>query len=261
MSQKKLVLLGAGWLGKSFAEMFAKKGAVVFAGSRKIKEIETENEVNYFPLQFDGDWHFQLSEEEIQQTDWLVIMLPPTHFDDYAAALVNAVQLFPKTTSILFTSSTSVYAEMEGVVDESSPLNTEHAVSKAETQLVQLFGQRLTILRLAGLIGTNRHPSKFFVKKGIINDGLAPVNLVRREDVIQACIAVIEANRVGEIFNICSPQHPSRGDYYREAASNLFGVTIPSDQKGCGKTVDGSRIESELRFNYAFKIDEWPIFR
>lgn len=261
MSNRKIVLLGAGWLGKAFAESLAKKEFDVYAGTRKIQQEHVENQCTYFPLRFDKTWNFELSPSIIQQADWLILMLPPTHFENYAEALLNAVSQFPSSTKVLITSSTSVYADVDGMVDENGMLLQEHVVTQAENSLRKEISSRLTIVRLAGLIGPNRHPAKYLLQKGIIVNGNAPVNLTRREDVVQACLQIIQNDVTYKIFNICSPQHPTRADYYGNATRNLFGEELPADGIGSGKTVDGSRIERELHFNYQFKIDEWDVFR
>jgi nucleoside-diphosphate-sugar epimerase len=142
------------------------------------------------------------------------------------------------------------------LLNENSALDENHAVTKAENLLQKNFKERLTILRLAGLIGENRHPVKYFLNKKDIPNGLAPVNLIQLIDVIQGFLIVIQEKKVNKIYNICSPQHPSRMDYYGEIAQQKFGVELSFLAEGEGKIIDGSKIVKESGFHYNTSIFE-----
>ena len=143
---------------------------------------------------------------------------------------------------------------MNEIVDENSALDKNHTVTKAETLLLKNFKERLTILRLAGLIGENRHPVKYFLNKKDIPNGLGPVNLIQLTDVIQAFLTVIQEKKVNQIYNVCSPQHPTRMDYYGEIAQQNFGVQLSFLAEGNGKIIDGSKIVKESGFQYNTSI-------
>jgi len=119
-------------------------------------------------------------------------------------------------TQIILLSSTSVYPDDAGEVDETCtllPTGPGLIQLNYEKALQAVFPQ-LVILRLAGLIGEGRHPGRFFAAKRQIPNPEAPVNLVLLNDVIEGCVQVIERNVKGETFNICADEHPERGSYY-----------------------------------------------
>ncbi|MEL7162571.1 MAG: NAD-dependent epimerase/dehydratase family protein, partial [Bacteroidota bacterium] len=135
---------------------------------------------------------------------------------------------------IVFTSSTGVYGEQEGELTELSPrqpnTHSARAVVAAENWL-QEHEERVSILRLAGLIGPERHPGNFYGgKQRPIPNGDAPVNLVHRDDVISA-IRLDLAQPAPGLYNVCAVAHPPKGEYYT-AAARLLGRKIAGVQAG-----------------------------
>ena len=257
--KKNCVIIGCGWLGQPLGVEIAKLGYNVFGGTRNAEKINELSQlgINGFKIDFnEQEISLDLSSEQIQTTSLVVFSVPPTGFSNYGEALLTIAKLFPHEAHLLFTSSTGVYKEANEIVDESSALDENHAVTKAETLLLNNFKERLTILRLAGLIGENRHPVKYFLNKQDIPNGLAPVNLIQLTDVIQAFLTIIQEKKVNQIYTICSPQHPSRMDYYSEIAKQKFGVELSFLSEGNGKIIDGSKIVKESGFQYNTSIFE-----
>ena len=257
--RKNCVIIGCGWLGQPLGVEIAKLGFTVFGGTRNAEKINELSQlgINGFKIDFnEQEISLDLSSEQIETTSLVVFSIPPTGFSNYGESLLTIAQLFPDETHIIFTSSTGVYKEVNEIVDENSALDENHAVTKAETLLLHNFKERLTILRLAGLIGENRHPVKYFLNKQDIPNGLAPVNLIQLTDVIQAFLTVIQEKKVNQIYNICSPQHPTRMDYYGEIAQQKFGVSLSFLAEGNGKIIDGSKIVKESGFQYNTSIFE-----
>src|SRR5690606_15302388 len=83
-----------------------------------------------------------------------------------------------------------------------------------------------TVIRLGGLIGPGRHPGRFFSGKKNVPNGMAPVNLIHLDDCIGLIEAVIEKNIWNGVFNACAPQHPSRQEFYSNAAKSA-GLPLP----------------------------------
>jgi nucleoside-diphosphate-sugar epimerase len=257
--KKNCVIIGCGWLGQPLANEIAKLGFTVYGGTRSSEKINLLSQlgINGFKIDFnEQEISLDLSSDQIQNTSLVIFSIPPTGFTDYGESLLTIAQFFPQETHIIFSSSTGVYKEVNEIVDENSALDENHAVTKAETLLRNNFKERLTILRLAGLIGENRHPVKYFLNKQDIPNGLAPVNLIHLTDVIPAFLTVIQEKKVNQIYNICSPQHPSRMDYYGEIAQQKFGVELSFLAEGNGKIIDGSKIVKESGFQCNTSIFE-----
>jgi nucleoside-diphosphate-sugar epimerase len=129
------------------------------------------------------------------------------------------------------------------LVDENSPIDETHDVTQIEKLVSTYKPNKSTILRLGGLIGPKRHPVHFLAKR---NQNVNPnqvVNLVHQEDVTRVIEAFVEKPTFG-IFNVCSSQHPSRKDYYNEAANafDLEPIGFEKSTSEKGKIVDSSKL-------------------
>jgi NAD dependent epimerase/dehydratase family enzyme len=103
---------------------------------------------------------------------------------------------------------------------------------------------------MAGLIGPNRHPAKFFAGRTAIANGNQPVNLIEQQDSIQIILNILSKNYWGEIVNACASEHPTRKDYYAESCRK-FGFELPEFiEEGEGKIVNNEKSIVELGMRY-----------
>lgn len=264
MSTKNVAIVGMGWLGIPLALSLKKEGHKVFAGSRYKEKVNQFNESGLigFQISFDTDSiKIHLTREERDQIDYLIICIPPSGFSNYAESIASIVTCFNSKTKIIFTSSTGVYEEGNMEVTEDSNKIAEHLVFLAEQKLKEFAEDRVTIIRLAGLIGENRHPVKYFIQKNLIPNSNAPINLVCQQDVIRAIELILEKQLFGKTYNIVNPSHPSKKDYYLTSAKELYN-RIPNTEAGIGgKLVLGTKFEEETGFTYNFPINDWDEFR
>jgi nucleoside-diphosphate-sugar epimerase len=263
MSKKSVAIIGFGWLGKPLALALKEDGHTVFASSRNDDKITEINDLGItgFKITFGNDnVEVDLNFALIQEIDFLIITLPPSGFEIYTESMTQISSKFSSKTKIIFTSSTGVYRDTDSIIDETGAVIKNHPVYLAEQKLREVAKKRLTILRLAGLIGMNRHPVKYFIQKNVIPTGSSPVNLVRGEDVIRAIIDIIEKDLIGEVFNIVSKEHPDRVAYYSTAAKSIFDISLCSEKQTPGKTIDGMKFVKNTRFNYKYSIFEWDAF-
>ncbi len=130
--------------------------------------------------------------------------------------------------------STAVYGHSKQACKETDtpiPIKASgQAVLNAEQALQAHFGTNLTILRLAGLIGPNRHPGQFLAGKRTLKNPDVPVNLIHQTDCIGLIKAIINQDAFGEIFNGCASHHPIRKAYYQHAAK-VIGLPQPQFQE------------------------------
>ena len=244
------LVIGFGWLGKPLALELKNKGYNVFASSRDVEKMNTMQNDGILPWHYDANT-INIFPEWFTELDIIVFNLPPSNVDDYPGALEEIAANAPEKCSILFTSSTGVYENMEGLVDEDSPLIQNHTVTLAEKAL-ENSGKNFIILRLAGLIGDERHPVKHLSGKTLGN-GSHVVNIVHRDDVIRAIIELFHAEKTNVIFNVCYPDHQTREEYYTRCAiaRNLAPPNF-TESIGTGKIVSSEKLEKEL--NFTFKI-------
>jgi nucleoside-diphosphate-sugar epimerase len=129
----------------------------------------------------------------------------------YLDGAQNLLRAFPRAT-LLFTSSTSVYAQSDGsVVDESSPAEPRHEKGKIlrETEELVLAAGGI-VARLGGIHGPYR---SFFLSR--LLEGRTPsetndrlINQIHRDDIVSALVLLAD-RRVecrGEIFNVVADE-------------------------------------------------------
>jgi len=250
-------IIGCGWLGQPLAKRLIQKDFHVYGSTRFNEKIISLNEQGIigFKINFENESVLlDIPSEVIQHAHSLIFTIPPTGFVDYGNSLLTIVKLFSEETNVIFASSTGVYKEINGTVNEESECNIDHPVFKAEKLLQAHLGNRLTILRLAGLIGENRHPVRYFLNKPNIPNGLAPVNLIPLEDVLNAFIQAVTYTLKERVYTICSPEHPTRMEYYSQIAAQKFGVELSFLPEGNGKIVDGAKFVKDSDFQYTTSI-------
>lgn len=248
----KIALIGCGWLGRPLAQEFLKNGNTVFGSSTSPEKLAELESLGIIPFLYDGERNVLLP-PAVRNVDCLIINFPPSKSENYPIQIEELLKQLPDACKVIFTSSTSVYQDLEGEVDEKSPTKMDHSVFLAEEKL-RHSGKQVTILRLAGLIGPNRHPVKQLSGR-IIKDGNMAVNLVHLTDVIAAIKIILDKNAWGKTYNICWHDHPKKGDYYLNAAE-IYGVIPPVIQYSNlkGKSIDGGLISFELGFQYNHSI-------
>ncbi len=185
---------------------------------------------------------------ELLDADAIVITLPPGKAGSsqhYETALRTLASQAPASVKWIFCSSTSVYPELNGVVteeDASPECLTRSAVSLLKMESV-FQSSNTTVIRLAGLIGPGRHPGGFFSRKGVQKGGNAPVNLVHQSDAVDAITWILEKGLWREVYNVCSPEHPQKGEYYTRMARQI-GLDPPafSDENTDWKIVSSDKL-------------------
>lgn len=264
---KKVAIVGLGWLGMPLAMSLAAKGWQV-TGSKTTRDgVEAARMcgIDGVELRLEPELICDTDElDELMNVDALVITLPARRSGPGETFYLQAVQeivdsaLAHHIPRIIFTSSTSVYGDIDGTAKENTecrPVTASGRVLKElEDWLHNLPGTQVDILRLAGLVGPGRHPGRFFAGKSA-PDGQHGVNLVHLEDVIGAIELLLQAPKGGHIYNICAPSHPPRSTFYPLMARQL-GLAPPvfSEAQGerKGKIIDGNRICHELGFEYQY---------
>ncbi|EBE9340603.1 SDR family oxidoreductase [Salmonella enterica] len=271
---KKVAIVGLGWLGMPLAMSLAARGWQVTGSKTTLDGVEAArmSGIESYPLRLEPELVCEADDlDALLDVDALVITLPARRSgpgeDFYLQAMQELVDsaLAYRIPRIIFTSSTSVYGDAQGVVKENTPRNPVTAsgrtLKELEDWLHNLPGTSVDILRLAGLVGPGRHPGRFFAGK-TAPDGQHGVNLVHLEDVVGAITLLLQApkgghiyNKGGHIYNICAPAHPARNVFYPQM-TRLLGMAPPhfrdAPDNGKGKIIDGSRICNELGFEYQY---------
>jgi len=155
---------------------------------------------------------------------------------------------------VIFVSSTSVYQNTNTITSESDEAESaESALFQIENLFRNNTHFQTTIVRLAGLIGPQRHPGYFFRNGKKVLQANAPVNLIHLDDCIAIIQEIIEQNVWGETFNACSDTHPSKREFYSHARQ-LLDLAPPEfidSDKEKYKVINNMKVKQTL--NYSFK--------
>jgi len=254
--KEKVTIIGGGWLGIPLAASLHQMGFNVVVSSREVEKWELFKNNSWSPLGVtfsEKDVAFNLLGNNLLETNVLILALPPTGFINYPAIIASIIAQFPADTQLILLSSTSVYEDTIGSVNESSRLKNSSPLVLAERLVARQKNH--CILRLGGLIGPKRHAIHQIIKKSMpLSNGIAPVNLVHLNDVISAIKLLLSEKIIGKTLAVCSPEHPSRSDYYNAAAHFFYAKELIFTDGVLNKTVDGSAIEKWDNFCYSTSI-------
>ncbi|MBF0297348.1 MAG: hypothetical protein HQK51_01425 [Oligoflexia bacterium] len=239
MNIKTISILGAGWLGTELAsKLLLENKYHIKVSTTSINKIDkfikmglepylinfspTLNNMSASGINSDNNFlHFFKS-------DLLIISIPPkvkTYGEEFhlnqIKELINYLLSVPNSFDgyIIYLSSTSVYGDYQGIVDEETPATPSKASGRVilavENILKEKFTNKLTIIRLGGLIGPGREPSHFSKKNPKLIDSNLPINLIHLDDACRVIISVIKESAWNETFNAVSDEHISKNEFYK----------------------------------------------
>ncbi|ARD44679.1 hypothetical protein [Colwellia sp. PAMC 21821] len=268
-------IIGCGWLGQALAKRLLASHTDIMASYQSPQTGEHLSVLDIpatqliLPLVDDVLRSNHLDnlagvEPRLFQKNVLIIAIPPQLKKgrlDYPLKIQQLVHLaeLGKTQHIILLNSTAIYNGLAGRVDETSELDvTAEKVGSllAAEQAVKKFSKRVHILRLAGLVGPNRHPGKFLQAKRIFENASAAVNLVHQTDVVNILEKLIQldsAQSKQNIYNVVSHTDSNRQRYYQVAAQAL-SLPVPKfaieQQQNEGKKIIGATLRGELSYDY-----------
>ncbi|MCF2858854.1 NADP-binding protein [Pseudoalteromonas sp. SMS1] len=254
MMSKRVIVLGAGWLGNALARDARTAGWQVEA-TRRVADHDAQ--ISAFCLT-GSQLHHTLT---LHDAYW-ICAIPPrmrqpdsNYLETLEQALITAESMACK--GILLCSSTAVYGTDEGVFTEQSMLapkdsKRQQVLQSAET-LVQNAGGK--IVRLAGLVGPEREPGRFISGKHLSSSSLARVNMLHQQDAVNGVMCILDNwQDAAPIYNLCHPSHPTKQDYYQQHCTREGSAppTFASNTKS-ERIIDGSAI-CQLGFHYQHDI-------
>lgn len=267
-------ILGTGWLGGAlFKTLVSNTTFTVYGSSRKAAiraALQSYCQEQHQLFAIDAP-NFSERDAAFFSADTLIVTIPPGRRQE------NGVEQYPATINaiirqaeangikhLIYTSSTGVYGNSLGIVNEDTPTAPATNSAKAVVAAEKCFLASTipsSILRLAGLYGPDRHPGRWFANKTAIPNSDAPVNLIHRADVVAAILRVIEnppTTAKNQLFNVCAASHPSRADFYSNAVLAL-GRQVPEMQAGgaTNKQIDSNKLRKTLHWQPTY--DNLPL--
>jgi len=262
---KKISILGAGWLGSPLALQLKENGNQLKVSTTTLEKISffKQHHIESFLINVGSNSDNENIDKLFSDTDILIITIPPGRTQNvesnYVEKIKSVIPFIEKhhIKEVIYTSSTTVYLSLKGEVNEDSVINP---ISEMDKQIFEIENILLnnpnfnaTILRLGGLIGEDRHPVRFIVKKEIVEDANNPVNMIHRSDIIRFFEKIVEQPIPNEVFNIVAPIGLNRRDFYTQEARKLNLSPIPKfvdNPDADMRKVNGEKITKRYNLEY-----------
>jgi hypothetical protein len=260
-------ILGCGWYGKALGIELVKIGIVIKGSTTSVEKLASLETEGIRPYLINLSPENKVIEDDFFTCDILWISIPPKARAgkglEYIAQISELAGLINTYAikQVVLISSTGVYGDNNTVVtevDEPSPDSESGKILlEAESILRRETGFTTTIIRFAGLIGPGRDPGRFFAGKTDVPNGNAPVNLVHLKDCLGLSWAIIERLAFGHMFNAVAPQHPSRAEFYMQAAERS-GLEKPHfiSEKRTWKIIESVNVPKLLQYTYKVSLTE-----
>ena len=271
---KKISILGCGWLGLPLGKSFVDQNFVVNGSTTNFGKILTLENAGIKPhivsiseSRIIGHVNNLLSESSV-----LIIAIPPKLRGDakenFVQKMRNLIPFIEKSVveRVVFISSTSVYSDYE-ILENETQFVDENTICEPKTEsgkqllavehmLMSNRNFQTTIIRFGGLIGVDRNPTNYLAGKSDVENPNAPVNFIHQKDCIGIINAVIEKNVWNTIFNGVAPNHKTRKNYYSQKAAELqLKTPIFNESKtSFGKIVSSEKAISILEYQFVEKI-------
>ncbi len=165
MSEKQILIFGAGYSGKAFARA-SKDAGTILGTTRATEKFEALRQAGIQPLLFDGALTLEIS-DALEKTTHLVVSVAPEEAGDPVlnAARQTIAAKMPALEWIAYLSTVGVYGDHGGGwVDETAecrPVSERSMLRVAAEQdwlkLGRDIGRPVAILRLSGIYGPGRN--------------------------------------------------------------------------------------------------------
>ncbi|NIY93321.1 NAD(P)H-binding protein [Vibrio diazotrophicus] len=269
---KRIAIIGAGWLGLPLAKQLDKQGYSVIASRTSdagLLELK-ENGIAGFVCDLNNPQGLAdtLSKFNI---DTVVGSFPPGfrrgQGDEYITQWQTLTEkaLSSEVQKLVMISSTTVYpdrademceqdASLELTVNNDEFSANAKKMLQAEQTVID-SGLDYVIVRCSGLIGPNRHPSRFAAKLKQVSR-LAPANMLHLNDAIGATVFAIE-HLNHTIVNATTPATVSKAEFYQAAlkAANLDEELPPIVDVADKRIVSNKLIKAGYKFHYSHTLE------
>lgn len=233
MQTNQISILGCGWLGLPLAVFLSQKEYTIKGSTTSIEKTEILKGVGIRPFLI------QLNEKRVvgdiinflKGSRVLIINVPPGMRGDspvpFSSKLENLINhiINSEIEKVIFVSSTSVFGNFQGEVDENTKPLPDTSSGKDLLMSEQLLMSRIefntAIVRFGGLIGEDRHPVYYLAGRENLKGGNAPVNLIHQKDCIGIIYEIINQKVWGKIYHGVFPEHPLKKEYYLQKAKSL----------------------------------------
>ena len=231
----KLFAFGFGFTALRLVDIYADEFERI---SGTVRHAEKRDELHRQKLDaylFDAVEHSEIA-SRIKEADVLLVSVPPGRSEDPVLSAFGQQIEAGTARQVVYLSTVGVYGDHGGAwIDEdtavSPQVNRAHARVTAERRWKEVAGERLAVLRLAGIYGPRRNAlarlrdgnARRIVKPGQV------FNRIHVDDAAQAAMAAIDHHK-GGTWNVCDDEPAPPQDVIAYAAS-LMGIKPPATEE------------------------------
>ncbi|WP_061008083.1 NAD(P)H-binding protein [Vibrio sp. CUB2] len=265
------LIVGAGWLGTPLAQTLIDQGHQVTVTRRSQTRLDEFPLTSVQPALLDlNEPHSQQQLIELieqHQIERMVGAFPPGfrkgNGQEYAQQWQRLVSAAKQSSvnKLLMVSSTTVYPNLAvDMKEEDATLalaqTSEHFSDNARIMLqaeqyVIDSGIDYAIVRCSGLIGSDRHPSRFAMRLKQVSRK-APANMVHQNDAVAATAFAL--NQIdNEVVNATTPNTVSKAEFYQAAITQSdLDIALPPVTETADKRILADKL---VALGYQFQFN------
>lgn len=265
------LIVGAGWLGTPLAQTLIDQGHQVTVTRRSQTRLDEFPLTSVQPALLDlNEPHSQQQLIELieqHQIERIVGAFPPGfrkgNGQEYAQQWQRLVSAAKQSSvnKLLMVSSTTVYPNLAvDMKEEDATLalaqTSEHFSDNARIMLqaeqyVIGSGIDYAIVRCSGLIGSDRHPSRFAMRLKQVSRK-APANMVHQNDAVAATAFAL--NQIdNEVVNATTPNTVSKAEFYQAAITQSdLDIALPPVTETADKRILADKL---VALGYQFQFN------
>ena len=254
MKEIKLFCFGFGQVAKNFVKKLNSENFAVklFTTSRNKSSIQKFGQLTYSNLQFDNNIFDPKINEQVINSDYILISIPPINGEDLVIKNFSKIIENSNAKWVTYLSATSVYGDHKGEwVNEDSLTKptTSNGIERlrAENLWMNLYSNNklpLQIFRLSGIY-SNEGNILSRLKSGnvkIVNKKNHFFSRIHVEDIANILFESLLNFKAGEVYNI-SDDKPATAEDVTLYGAKLLSMNIP-------KSIEIKDIESEMLKNF-----------
>ena len=241
MREKRVAILGCGYVGTALARVLVREGADVVGTTRRSSRFAEIEETGARALLVDVMEPGSLQQVVDWQPHVVYDLIRPQRIgeDRYTTwGTRNVVQAFSTVPleAIVYVSSTSVYGRRSGEwTDETTSVDPASPIGTARVESERLYldafaeaGLPVRICRVPGIYGPGRTLRQRLENGAYrrLNDEDLWVSRIHVDDLSEALVAAWMRGSPGEIYLLCDDE-PVTGEEYAEITASLLALPLP----------------------------------
>jgi nucleoside-diphosphate-sugar epimerase len=257
LQEVNLLIVGCGYAGAAVARRANARGIAARATTRTEGHAPSLRACGVEPIVVNGALSAAALEPHVDATTRVLVTIPPDGSSDRAIAPPLA-----RAASIAYLSSTGVYGDARGRVDELTPLHatTPRAIARVAAERVWR-DVGATIVRAPGFYGPGRgmHLRLARNELRIAGDATNAISRVHVDDLAEALLTLLERAVRGEVYVVGDREPTPHVEVVRWIADAL-GLPMPPHDPASeadeslrhDRRIDSARIRTELGLTLAY---------